>query len=73
MLWLGIFVFLSAGLVALFPKALWALEKIRLSFIINGAEDAEPSGYSAKGRKISVIFLIVLGASTLVAALATLK
>ncbi len=73
LLWLGMVAFLVAVLEALFPKVVWALEKIRLSFIINGAEDAEPSGYSVKGRKISVIFLTAIGASLFVITLTTFR
>jgi hypothetical protein len=37
--------FLLSSLKALVPKVLWAIEKFRLSFTINDADNAEPSNF----------------------------
>jgi len=51
-------------LFAFFPKAIWAVEKFRLSFTINNYDDAEPSGFYLFMRKALVvccfIFAIIL-------------
>ena len=45
------FCFLMCSFTALAPKILWTLDKIKLSFIINGADDAEPSDLYLITRK----------------------
>ncbi len=59
-----IFLLLSSA-EALIPRLTWELEKLRLGFYINGADDAEPSDFYLKGRKIAIVSTAVLGIAAL--------
>lgn len=65
-LWIAIVSFSLATVEALVPRFIWSLEQLRLSRIINGAEDAEPSAFYKTSRKIC----IVIGAGVGIALLA---
>lgn len=51
----SVILFVLCALNALVPKLLWNIDKFRLSFIINGSEDAEPSYFYFITRKITII------------------
>ncbi len=57
----GFIVFGCAALIALVPKFLWEIEKIRLSFTISSVDDASPSDWYGYGRKISEGILCLMG------------
>ena len=71
-LWLGIVLFLLAIVEAFIPKLSWELEKLRLSFYINGTDDLEPSDFYFIGRKISIIVLTLLGIALLAVGICSL-
>ena len=48
------------------PGINWELEKLRLSFRINGASDAEPSDFYFIRRKLAIILSLLLGTIMLV-------
>ena len=58
--------FLLSSVEALIPRITWELEKFRLSFSINGADDVEPGDFYLIGRKIAIISMAVLGVAALV-------
>ncbi len=64
-LWVGILFFLLAVIEALVPKVSWAIEKMRLSFLINDADNAVPSDFYIIGRKATIIISVVVGAAIL--------
>lgn len=66
MLWVGILFFALASIESLVPKVSWFLEQLRLSFYINGAEDAQPSDFYLKLRKFTVLVSAIVGAVILV-------
>lgn len=61
-LWLAVMMLGLSAIEALVPKLTWGIEKIRLSFTINGADDAEPSDLYLVGRRISAVVLAIAGA-----------
>ena len=65
----ALILFLLSGIEALVPRFTWELEKIRLSFTISGAGEAEPSDYYIISRKITIISTAVLGIVALVVSL----
>lgn len=68
-LWIGFIFLLLAAIEALVPQVLWAIEKLRLSFYIHDADDAEPSDFYLFCRKASVIISLVVGVVILAVAL----
>ncbi|MDR0964240.1 MAG: hypothetical protein LBM60_06465 [Clostridium sp.] len=52
----SIFLFVLCSVTALVPKIGWALDKFRLHFIVNNADDAQPSDFYRAARKISIYF-----------------
>lgn len=61
------FMFLIAGaLEALVPKITWAVEKLRLSFSIQGADDAQPSDYYRFFRKVSIAICAGIGIAVII-------
>lgn len=65
-LWVGIIFFLLASVEAFIPKVTWAIEKIRLSFLIHDADNAEPSGFYIVCRKVSIVISVLVGIVILV-------
>lgn len=65
----AILFFILSALDALIPRLTWGLEKIRLSFFINGADDAEPGTLYLMGRKISFVSMLILGLAALLKSL----
>ena len=65
-IWLAVVFFLLSAVVSLIPRIMWELEKLRLGFYINGADDAEPSDYYLKCRKIGSISAAVFGIAALI-------
>lgn len=65
----SILFFLLSSVEALVPQISWELEKLRLSFTINGADYAEPSDYYLIGRKIAIISMAVIGIAALIISL----
>ncbi len=65
-LWVGIIFFLLASVNALIPQVTWAIEKIRLSFFIQDADNAEPSGFYIACRKASIIISVLVSIVILV-------
>lgn len=59
-LWVGIVFFLLASVESFIPKATWAVEKIRLSFFVRDADDAEPSGFYIVCRKASIVISVLV-------------
>lgn len=45
----------------IFPKLLWEIEKLRLSFTMNDAEKATPSPIYLLGRKLNCYISLVIG------------
>ncbi len=62
LLWFGTLFFLLAAVEALVPKVTWAIEKLRLSFLISDADNAEPSGFYITCRKIAIVISAAVGA-----------
>ena len=50
----------------LFPRIFWGLERIRLSFLIDGAETAEPSAWYRMMRRIGAYSLLAAGTACLI-------
>ena len=50
----------------LFPRILWGLERIRLSFLIDSAETAEPSAWYRMMRRIGAYSLLAAGTACLI-------
>jgi len=50
----------------LFPRILWGLEKIRLSFLIDGAQTAEPSVWYRMLRRVGAYALLAAGTACLI-------
>ncbi len=67
-LWVGIVFFLLTSVEAFIPKVTWAIEKIRLSFLIQDADNAEPSRFYIACRKASIVISMLVGIVILVAA-----
>ena len=65
-MWVGIVFFLLTSIEALMPRVTWELEKMRLSFTINGADDAEPSDFYIYCRKAAIIISAAVGIVILV-------
>ncbi len=61
----AILFFLLSSVEALIPRLTWELEKLRLSFSINGAADAEPGDFYLMGRKIAIICTAAVGIASL--------
>ncbi|MBE6904447.1 MAG: hypothetical protein E7480_07555 [Ruminococcaceae bacterium] len=61
LLWVGMIFFLLASIEALIPKVMWAIEKLRLSFFISDADNAEPSGFYIFSRKATVVISVAVG------------
>ena len=53
--------FAVAAIEALVPKLTWSIEQLRLSFTVDGADDAEPSAFYKTARKISIIVAATIG------------
>lgn len=64
-LWIGVIFFLLASLEAFVPKLTWSFEKLRLSFFINDAENAEPSGFYIACRKAAILISVAVGIAVL--------
>jgi len=64
-LWIGVLFFLIAGVDALFPQIGWFFEKIRLSFHIQGADDAEPSDFYRICRRVGMFLGTAVGIAVL--------
>ena len=73
LLWVGLLFFLLAGIEALVPKVTWAVEKIRLSFFISDADNAEPSEFYTPCRKAAIIISAAVGAVILALSLASFR
>ena len=58
---IGVFFFLVGALEAFFPRVTWAIEQFRMSFWINGAEDAEPSDFYFAARRVTVLLSVAAG------------
>lgn len=58
---IGAFFFLIGALEAFFPRVTWAIEQFRMSFWINGAEDAEPSDFYFAARRVTVLLSVAAG------------
>lgn len=65
-LWIGIILFLLASIDAFIPRVTWTLEKIRLSFIISDADNAEPSRFYIFCRRAGIVILTAAGIAVLV-------
>ena len=63
---IGFFILLLGALEAFVPKLSWALEKLRLGFSIDNADDADPGVFYFYGRKMFITFTVVLGVIILV-------
>lgn len=59
--WIGLIFLFSAIITAFFSKVLWAIEKIRLSFLINDSDNAEPSSFYRTGRKAALLISATVG------------
>ncbi len=64
-LWVAIACLVLAAVEALVPRFTWSLEQLRLSRIINGAEDAEPSAFYKTSRKICILIGAGVGIAVL--------
>ncbi len=73
LLWVGLLFFLLAGIEAFVPKVTWAVEKIRLSFFISDADNAEPSDFYIACRKTAIILSAAVGAVILALNLASFR
>ena len=63
---IDVVLFLFCSVTALFPQILWELEKMRLSIIINEAEDATPSDFYFFTRRAVTYGGLILGVILLV-------
>ncbi len=63
---MGLLCFGLAAIEALVPRMTWALEQIRLGFLIGNADDAEPGDFYRISRKVTIVLLVVLGVLVLV-------
>lgn len=72
-LWVGVIFFLLASVDAFIPKVTWTIEKIRLSFIIQDVDNAEPSGFYVLCRKASIVISVLVGISILAVAFLDFK
>lgn len=61
LLLMGFFIMLLGAFEAFVPKFSWALEKLRLGFSIDNADDAEPGVFYFYGRKMFITFTVVFG------------
>lgn len=62
-----VFLFLLIGAFEAFmPRLSWSIEKLRLSFSIDDADEAEPGVFYFYGRKIFITFTVVCGFAVLV-------
>ncbi len=68
-LWLSVFLFILSAIEALFPKFLWHLEKLRLSFTISNSDDAEPSTFYRFCRITAILFELAIGIIILIGAI----
>ena len=64
--WLIVIFTINCLLDTFCPKFFWELEKLRLSFRVNGADDLTPSGFYFAGRKIAIWGTVVLNGVLLV-------
>ncbi len=67
-LWISVFLFILSAIEALFPKFLWHLEKLRLSFTISNSDDAEPSTFYRFCRITAILFESAIGIIILIGA-----
>lgn len=65
-LWSIIACFSIAAIEALWPRVIWFFVRLQLIFLIEGANDAVPSGLYRTLRKISVVYGTILGLTALV-------
>ena len=61
LLWFGILFLLLASVEAFVPKLSWAIEKMRLSFRISDAENAEPSDFYLICRRVAIVISAAVG------------
>ncbi len=60
-LWMALILFVLGIAEAFFPQISWAFEKMRLSFYVNGSDDAEPSDFYRYSRKASLVIFAAVG------------
>ena len=61
LLWLGAIFFILSAVEAFIPQFNWAIEKMRLSFIIGNPYDATPSAFYKFSRKAAILIAAVTG------------
>ena len=61
-LWAALLCFFGAVIVAVVPQVSWEIEKLRLSFYVKNADDAEPTAFYTAGRKIAEVLCLAMGA-----------
>ena len=64
-LYIGVIFFLLASVEAFVPKIMWGIEKIRLSFFISDADNAQPSGFYKICRKAAIVISAAVGIAAL--------
>ncbi len=63
---MSIALFMVAGIEAFVPKFTWSIEKMRLGFYANGADELEPSELYVLGRRISMTLLVLVGVTIII-------
>lgn len=61
LLWLGAVFFVLSAVEAFLPQLNWAIEKMRLSFIIGNPDDAVPGAFYKFSRKAAILIAAVTG------------
>lgn len=68
-MWLSAISFLLTSIEAFIPRLTWTIEKMRLGFYINSADDAEPSEFYITCRKAAILLTFCIGVLILVISL----
>ncbi len=73
LLWIAVLLFAVSAVEAFVPKLTWGLEKLRLSFYIANADDAEPSMFYKVCRKAGLLICTGVGIVGLIFAAADFR
>lgn len=73
LLWIAVLFFAVSAVEAFVPKLTWGLEKLRLSFYIANADDAEPGMFYKVCRKASLLICTGVGVVGLIFAAADFR
>jgi len=64
--WWALVFFAITALDAFVPQLTWELEKMRLGWYVNGADDLRPGDFYRIGRRVGIVVALLIGIALLV-------